>query len=216
MPSETTIRPPVTAGNLTSRIKLKHDHSINRADQKQATALHEWTFDLWAYSHATGLDLGAEYPWVPQENGHVLAVRRDVTWTPEANGTTTSSDETWYTVFVKEDWMVRQHTADTVRHCEYHVHVNGDGCVSGVDDEAFSYDGTPRDRADPMRIDLQEGHYVGDPMQFTRRLHFGFAPWAEPPEEQIEYLIDADTPDDGVDPEEYECSESAEAPTAGD
>ena len=69
--TDKTVIPPVTAGTINSSIDFEY---AGRRDRGlfEATSELQWTFDGGAYARQTGYDLGADYPYVPQENGHTL------------------------------------------------------------------------------------------------------------------------------------------------
>ena len=81
--TEKAVIPPVQAGSVNSSI------DINYGSQRgvcEARSRHEWTFDHSAYSQQTGLSIGADHPYVAQENGHVLAVVTEIRVAERSNG----------------------------------------------------------------------------------------------------------------------------------
>jgi hypothetical protein len=210
-----TVIPPVAAGTLSSSIELEHKHDINRDDTKRVTARHEWTFDSFAYNYHTGLHLGADYPYVPQENGHTLIVHRDCKYNPADAET---DDDRWYRLSVEETWRTDARSGPTVHYSHYHIDVDKDGHIVDFDDEAFRYNGERNERYDPRRGgEIFEGSYAGDPMQLVRALHFGTQPFGESVDEQIRYLLEADSPDDAVPAAEYDNTDRIdERPASAD
>ena len=90
--TEKAVIPPVQAGTINSSI------DINYGSQRgvcEALSHHEWTFDSSAYAQQTGLDIGKNYPYVAQENGHVLAVVTEIRVAERSNG--------GYTVWVEQE-----------------------------------------------------------------------------------------------------------------
>jgi len=90
--TEKAVIPPVQAGTINSSI------DINYGSQRgvcEARSRHEWTFDHSAYSQQTGLSIGADHPYVAQENGHVLAVVTEIRVAERSNG--------GYTVWVEQE-----------------------------------------------------------------------------------------------------------------
>ena len=90
--TEKAVIPPVQAGSVNSSI------DINYGSQRgvcEARSRHEWTFDINAYAQQTGLDIGKNYPYVAQENGHVLAVVTEIRVAERSNG--------GYTVWVEQE-----------------------------------------------------------------------------------------------------------------
>jgi len=73
--SDETLIPPVEAGEIDSRINIKHKQ---RSNGLSVSSVHTWNFDSSAYHAMTGLDLGTQYPHVPQENGHSLKYVSDM------------------------------------------------------------------------------------------------------------------------------------------
>ena len=71
MTDNQTVIPPVTAGTINSSIDFEYAGRRDRGIFEATSELH-WTFDGGAYAAQTEYDLGADYPWVPQENGHTL------------------------------------------------------------------------------------------------------------------------------------------------
>jgi len=69
--NEKTVIPPATAGTINSSIDFEY---AGRRDRGlfEATSELQWTFDGGAYARQTDYDLGADFPYVPQENGHKL------------------------------------------------------------------------------------------------------------------------------------------------
>ena len=90
--TEKAVIPPVQAGSVNSSI------DINYGSQRgvcEARSRHEWTFDHSAYAQQTRLDIGKNYPYVAQENGHVLAVVTEIRVAERSNG--------GYTVWVEQE-----------------------------------------------------------------------------------------------------------------
>ena len=90
--TEKAVIPPVQAGSVNSSI------DINYGSQRgvcEARSRHEWTFDISAYAQQTRLDIGKNYPYVAQENGHVLAVITEIRVAERSNG--------GYTVWVEQE-----------------------------------------------------------------------------------------------------------------
>jgi len=218
-----TVIPPVSAGTLSSSIETEHKANITRRSdpQKRVVATHEWTFDSQAYAYETGLDLGADYPWVPQGNGHTLCVRRDFTWNPAVADT---DNDTWYTMRVEERWYTQHRANERVRHSEYRIEVDEDGGITRFDDEAFDFRGGRVERFDPRFSTtvedgtIFEGAYAGTPMELVRTIHFGQNVYTPTVTEQIQYLLDEDSPDDAVPAREYEYTGTYadEQPTPAD
>ncbi len=69
--TDKTVIPPVTTGTINSSIDFEY---AGRRDRGifEATSELQWQFDGGAYARQSDYDLGANYPWVPQENGHTL------------------------------------------------------------------------------------------------------------------------------------------------
>jgi len=86
-----SVIPPVEAGTINSSIEIEYsasrgDASRGSASQNsepipnviEATNDYAWQFDSSAYFEHTGLDIGGEYPYVAQENGHTIRVVTDL------------------------------------------------------------------------------------------------------------------------------------------
>jgi hypothetical protein len=79
MSYDTAVIPPVRAGKVQSSIDF--DYSGHEDGESfSAHGSHEWTFDSRTYYKQTGLDIGGDYPYVRQENGHTLEVHTDYEW----------------------------------------------------------------------------------------------------------------------------------------
>lgn len=93
-----TVIPPVEAGTIESTVSVDYDvDRLQITDGFTATGEHVWEFDLDAYVRATGLDLGADYPRVPQENGHSLRLVTDYRFSESDY-----LDETTYTLIIEQ------------------------------------------------------------------------------------------------------------------
>ena len=90
--TEKAVIPPVQAGRVNSSIDINYG---SQRDICEARSRHEWTFDISAYAKQTGLDIGKNYPYVAQENGHVLAVITEIRVAERSNG--------GYTVWVEQE-----------------------------------------------------------------------------------------------------------------
>jgi hypothetical protein len=75
-----SVIPPVRAGKINSSLDFEYDHHQYGEGGFKATGVHEWTFDLSAYTELTGLDIGADLPYVEQENGHSLRIVTEYKW----------------------------------------------------------------------------------------------------------------------------------------
>jgi hypothetical protein len=75
-----SVIPPVRAGKINSSLDFEYDHHQYGEGGFKATGIHEWTFDFDAYVELTGLDIGADHPWVVQENGHTLRIVTEYQW----------------------------------------------------------------------------------------------------------------------------------------
>lgn len=198
--SNKTVIPPVEAGTVNTEIEYEWDRRGYRGDYHlRARARHDWTFDAMAYHQLTGLDIGADYPYVPQENGHTLSVIREFRITEGSDG--------GYSVRITEK-AVRGVTSydDIFYHNEGSYDVengyvtytyvdNGDlGRPSEKDDRnPAASEGTARGLPD-----LGDAYNGSSPRQFVRNYHHGEVIGVPSVEDQLRDVIEMDSSDDAV------------------
>jgi hypothetical protein len=208
--TDETITPPVRAGALASSLEIEYNREQYGEGGFTATGVHEWTFDSMEYYHLTGVDVSEAY--VPQENGHSLRVVTEYTWMrSEYNGTS-------YTLNVETKGMRGSHSPTYYFTRAGHYRIEGD---LPAEITRTSHDKQPfRQResdADHFNIAVLTGHTVEDGETFVRRLHNGADPQGESavtsasdeadegewgnvatPREEIQLLLDYDTPADAL------------------
>lgn len=204
-PMSETVRPPVGAGRIESNLETQWNNWPSHRKRWEATSEHTWTFDVSAYAQATGLDIGGNYPRVPQEGGRTLAIVAEMHWHEREDGTSTVSvDETWYTNRSKNQTLT-SYTADFDLNDEGHirrVYVDGEPTVGDTDLLAWATEGT----------------YVGTGRRFARIYHARRFTSQDPVrtvDGDLRRLIKADTPDDARRAEDYIRTDGQE-PVAGD
>jgi len=100
-----TVIPPVQAGTTNSELSFEYDHDQHGVGGFEATSTHAWTFDSRDYHELTDLDIGSDYPYVHQENGHSLRIVTEYDWYHS-----TFHDEETYTLEM-EQWAYRGTTS---------------------------------------------------------------------------------------------------------
>lgn len=208
MPNEEIIIPPVRAGEIESELSFEYDHDRLGDGGFEAVGEHSWTFDWRAYCDHTGLDLGGDYPYVPQENGHTLRIRTEYRWTVS---------DSKYTLSIEQKAVRGVTSIDDVFYtrCGYYRLDDELNVVrSKQERQQYRY----RERADediPHRdvFDL-DGVSVDSGEQLVWGLHSGrFGPCIH---DQLATLIKYDSPDDAVTPDEYSHATDEQAAVAGD
>jgi len=117
------IIPPVRAGRVQSSIDF--DYSGYKDEESfSAHGVHKWEFDYDAYYQQTGLDLGRDYPYVHQENGHTLEVQTDYTWMRS-----TLHDKHSYTLSVEQYGISHKRSAPNCYYVQNGSYRLDDNCV---------------------------------------------------------------------------------------
>lgn len=199
--NDATIIPPVRAGEVTSSLDIEYEHEQNGRGGFEAKSVHEWTFDSRQYIRLTGLDLGADYPWVPQENGHTIRIVTDYKWYRS-----TYHDEPTYTLSM-EQYAYR---GTTKRDSVYwtragYWRLNEDKEVGEPQTERQPYHARETDDEDiphfgPIRG--LTGYVATSGEQLVRQLHSGSVGLTV--RQQLRDALEADSPDDAITVGEYQ------------
>jgi hypothetical protein len=211
MPYETAIIPPVRAGWIESELDFEYDHEGEGKGGFEATGVHEWQFDMGAYDDLTGLHIGGDCPYVAQENGHSLRIVTDYKWNHS-----TYNNEDSYTLSIEEvayRGTTRQKKVYWTMGGYYELDKNLRVERIGQEPQQYAY----RERSDehiPHRKVADIKEYVGyTGEQVVRKLHTGvLGPTVC---SRLDDLIQADSPDDAIQPETYQQSTDS-SPTSAD
>jgi hypothetical protein len=211
MTDVTAIIPPVRAGTIESCIDFEYDHEDDGYGGFTATGEHTWQFDSRAYHELTGLDLGGDYPWVKQENGHSLRIVTEYRW----SHSTYNGDS--YTLTIEEVAYRGSTSRDEVywtRGGYYRLDENLRVKRVGEERQQYHY----RERTDeeiPHReITDLEGHVAYSGEQFTRKLHSGIL--GTTLSHRLDDLIQADSPDEAIRPDTYQQNHNNHEATPAD
>lgn len=205
--TDETIIPPVRAGTLESSLEIEYDHEQYGKGGFTGTGVHEWTFDGMEYYKLTDVDVSEAY--VPQENGHSLRVVTEYTWMrSEYNGTS-------YTLNVETKGMRGSHSPTYYFTRTGHYRIEGD---LPAEINRTAHDKQPfrqrESETDHFDITVLTGHIVEDGETFVRRLHNGEWGNVETPREEIQLLLDYDTPVDALTVEQFKNDVRTESDTA--
>jgi hypothetical protein len=212
--NDDTVIPPVEAGQIESSLEFEYDHERYGDGGFEATGEHAWTFDTSAYHAHTGLDIGADLPYVAQANGHTLRIVTEYVWMhSEYNGTS-------YSLGVKQTAYRGTTSYDAVywtRWAHYKLEPLNDSSeliITRCSDEKQRYRMRESEKDVPHKgaLDLTD-IAVENSMQFVRDLHNGV--WGEEVRDQLQALIVADSPDDARPADTYISTET-ETVTASD
>jgi hypothetical protein len=186
-----SVIPPVRAGKINSSLDFEYDHHQYGEGGFKATGVYEWTFDIDAYVELTGLDIGADNPYVEQTNRHTLRITTDYTWMySDYNGDS-------YTCNVESKAMATKGTPSPTYYFTRAGHYRFDG---GKKLEKTVTERQPHVMArDEDEIDHRPIHTVGvesvhSGEEFVRGLHNGV--YGPPVRARLHDLLVADSPPD--------------------
>lgn len=184
--------PPVRAGTIEHSIDVEYDHYQGGEGGFEATGEHAWEFDLTAYADLTGMDIGDDYPYVAQENGHTLRITTDYRWRHS-----TLHDVDNYTLGIETiAWRGTTSYDDIFWTMGGYYDLDEDLEVVKVAEEKQEY--RIRDHYDED-VPHHSPHDVGRETfhsgeQFVYALHSGRL--GPSPHDQLQRLIEADSPDE--------------------
>jgi len=212
MTDVTAIIPPVRAGTMESTLNIEYDHENNGYGGFTATGEHVWQFDSRAYHEMTGLDLGGNYPYVHQENGHSLRIVTEYTWYHS-----TYDDEDSYTLSIEEV----AYRGTTRRENVYwtkagYYDLDETLHVERVGQERQQYAYRERSEEDVPHRDVTDldGHVAYSGEQLVRKLHSGIL--GTTLAHRLDDLIIADSPDSAIRPDTYQQNANTSPSPADD
>ncbi len=194
--------PPVRAGTIDEELSFEYNHGDYGKGGFTADGVLAWQFDLGAYADYTGMDIGGEYPYVAQANGHQLRVVTEYTWMYSTysesyslgveqiayRGTTTRDDVFW--TMGCDYSMDESLTVEGVRQEQQRYRIR-------ESDDEIDHKAPPRDVMG-MAFDSGEA--------FVRALHSGrVGPTVE---EQLEACLRRDSPDGATPASTYAAAET--------
>jgi len=195
MPYDNAIIPPVRAGTIESSLEFEYDEN-----GFNAVGEHCWMFDGGAYADRTGLDLGRDYPYVRQENGHTLRIRTEYSW-----GEYERDGEKRYSLDIEQEAVRGITSIDTVFYtrCGYY-RLDSELNITRSGEERQQWRVRERIDKDIPHYDTPDldGLTVDNGEQLVRGLHNGR--WGPTVEKQLHDVIVRDCPDDALSVDEYD------------
>lgn len=207
MPHEDSIIPPVRAGEINSSLEINYDHEQCGEGGFEATSVHRWQFDSRQYFNLTGLDLGQNYPYVHQENGHALRIVTDYRWSHS-----TYNGEDKYTLSFEQRAVrgsTNIHTTYWTRCGYYRFDEDLNHTRMGAEKQPY------RIRESDVDVDHHLPYDIGDHIaysgeQLVRKLHSGIL--GPTLAAQFNLLLEMDSPDDALTVDEYRAPNTHTTP----
>jgi len=196
-----SIIPPVTAGTINSSLDIEY-HGRRESGYTTATSEHAWQFDCGAYAEQTELDLGGDYPYIAQENGHTLRLLTEIT-VSERGGDNTYS----ITIERKAVRGITRHERVFWTACgHYSLAYNDSDGRYDIDHESQEkqpyrireYD----EDVDHRDIFRRSGSHYESLYAFLNEIHS--RPHGESPLTVLAWIIRRDSPDDAISADDYE------------
>lgn len=201
MPHEDSIIPPVRTGEISSELDIEYDHEQCGEGGFEATSVHRWQFDSRQYFNLTDLDLGQNYPYVHQENGHTLRIVTDYRWSHS-----TYNNEDKYTLSLEQKAVrgsTSIHTTYWTRCGYYRFDEDLSHVRTGEEKQQYRIREGDVDVLHHSPYGLK-GHVVASGEQLVRKLHSGIL--GPPLFDQFHNLLVMDSPDDALTVDEYQST----------
>jgi len=193
-----SIIPPVAAGTISSCLDIEPS-SRRENTYMTATSEHEWQFDLDGYAAVTGLDIGGDYPYVAQENGHSLRLITEMDVREQADGFAIHIERKAVrgtTSYTSVFWTAGAHY-DVVRNDDGTLRINRES------QESQPY----RIRASDTEVEHRDifrhsGKFFDSLYDLLNEIHS--RPHGNSPVTELQRMIDRDSAADAIPADEYE------------